>query len=1140
MAGLDISKYPSAEEVEEPKGLDLSKYKSAVVVKTADPPGAGKGLELSKYPDAVEIDEPLKKLKDEDFLSKVGGYEAGSESDIPALKKKLKDFIDKHSSTPAAVIRKNHPYTYGFSSAMAHMTEGVLEPANLFLLLAAQAKIPKLASQMASGGFTVMMASQLNPIRKKFNEALQAKDGEGISRWGLTLAGQTLFTAMGLRGSGAIEAAGERFPSLKPITERLSEPTPISRIETLEEKGIRGELSKTEEQAYREEFQSKVLKTLPKKESTITDPSIPSSQLMSDFEKVMEEKFGSAKSQRGGILNPIAVLDALMTHARESKSFDEFQKKISGNKDLKDTVEAYALSLKNVYDKKNDQEVASTVSSLTEQVYAQPKVHESDVNLAYETGNEILVDNLPPSLKSPFPPQGVQDLIVKSKESIPFHEELQGMLNRLDGKNEALKIRAKQNLEPILDNMKTGDGEAMAYHIEDPKEPLTPEQQAVFDSYLRPLREDANYAFNKVKGMGIPISDDTYMRRFVRGKGGVFDRMLAAAHSIGVRTGAIRGKPNLLRVSSGMFKHRVMHNLIDENGNKVVAAVKGGNVTAFVNGKPAFFGKAPVKTYEDLMNKGLDPIRSEMRSLQKELDILTATKGRREASPIRIQNIETKLEKLNSDWDEVVQKYSPFDLNKKVMFAQGKRWTIGPATMKEVEAASPISYHKNAVLNETIRWLEIKRIENAVDFWEGLKGHPDFKARFRKFGKDVIPPDWRQPEIPNFRGAATDPHTADVLDSYYHRMIRGGSPQGIYSAINNFLRNVIFTNPFLHVPNVVDHWSVNRGAVAWADPTRAPVLLKTMAQAINGVIHQDQGYLDMLESGVNFLYHRHSGPNLYELIARGMGEELRREPVFKEKIRSALGIPIETLDKALELSARTTWFTNDVLTYQAILEEMAGGKSKEMAIQSVSNHIPDYRVPARVLGSTHISELLTNQNLTMFSRYHYGIYKSYGAMAHSLLGLVPGNKVPLGEAGEALSKMIMIGLNLFVTYPILSYLAQGLTGKSEKWQVRRSGSASFFHNSERLREGKIAVEQYIDSIVTPAVGFKLFMEGVQNKDWVTGRKILRRGHIFHDLPNLGVSIIKATAPLDVVRRISSGKLKPEDYLYGLFSFRRER
>jgi hypothetical protein len=197
------------------------------------------------------------------------------------------------------------------------------------------------------------------------------------------------------------------------------------------------------------------------------------------------------------------------------------------------------------------------------------------------------------------------------------------------------------------------------------------------------------------------------------------------------------------------------------------------------------------------------------------------------------------------------------------------------------------------------------------------------------------------------------------------------------------------------------------------------------------------------------------------------------------------------------------------------------GMSMEDAIRETARHIPDYRVPARVLNSTTISQIMTNSNITMFGRYHYGALKSYVEMAKE----VASGKNTL----QGFDHILMLGLVTTVVYPALDKLTQVLTGNPNA-TIRRAGAVTFINNTVKLYNGDMDVYQYLTSVATPAAGNILIAKVLTQHDPDTGRLLIRMDHVKEDVTKLVMSSI---APVDLATKLQTGKKSGKETVAGL-------
>lgn len=87
--------------------------------------------------------------------------------------------------------------------------------------------------------------------------------------------------------------------------------------------------------------------------------------------------------------------------------------------------------------------------------------------------------------------------------------------------------------------------------------------------------------------------------------------------------------------------------------------------------------------------------------------------------------------------------------------------------------------------------------------------------------------------------------------------------------------------------------------------------------------------------------------------------------------------PLNLYNRWSQASTKFMWVTRDMMYMQIIRETMKRrGVDVKGAIKIVEKHMPNYRLPSEVMGSRKVSEVLGNPNIAVFSRYHYGMVRS--------------------------------------------------------------------------------------------------------------------------------------------------------------------
>lgn len=461
---------------------------------------------------------------------------------------------------------------------------------------------------------------------------------------------------------------------------------------------------------------------------------------------------------------------------------------------------------------------------------------------------------------------------------------------------------------------------------------------------------------------------------------------------------------------------------------------------------------------------------------------------------------------------------------------QGKKWKLGEATTKEIEANTNLKYYHNALAGRVLQYLKLRQVVRAIEFLDGFKNSEEFANIAVPAESSDIPTGWKPTQLLQFRGYMLEPHIADTLDTLKVGM-QAADPAFALTTINRFLRTAIFFNPLIHVPNIGVHWFVNRGVTPFLNPLGYIRLIKTGTRALNAVIHQNEDYLSVLENGGAMMNARGSNLEVNKLLMEKLANEIEQKKGLAkiQDMAKFLGFanPTAWVNAIYRASGYVTWATNDIAILQGIYEEMDKGLTIKEAIKETEKHIPNYRIPARILNAKFLSTIMKNQNVTMFGAYHYGALRSYGEMAKTL---IKGKGIK--DRARIFDKLAMLALFLFFIYPFLDTLSQKITG-NKKTRFGRAGATTFPYNIYKLAKGQADFIDVLHSIFTPAVGTESLIELAFNKNLFTGQKL-------YDTTSLGgftQGILQATgqtiAPIATGQKIVSGKLTFKNFVLSL-------
>jgi hypothetical protein len=402
------------------------------------------------------------------------------------------------------------------------------------------------------------------------------------------------------------------------------------------------------------------------------------------------------------------------------------------------------------------------------------------------------------------------------------------------------------------------------------------------------------------------------------------------------------------------------------------------------------------------------------------------------------------------------------------------------ATTKELEQHTPTEYHKNAWANTVDDLVRLRRVKRAIEYLDTLKASPEWQ-KYATMNNARKPPGWRNVQLPQLNGWFMDPKLAAVFDDFYGARTELGLA---LEKINRFATRTLFWGPIPHIENVFAHWVVGRG-FDWITPYGLRSFFQDGARAIHQVYSQGKDFQRMLREGSALQSARVTNQDFYGQLTKKIGGEMERDPERWGPIAKSLGF-----NKLADFVAwyyngvsKVLWQANDVFMLQRQFELERKGMSTAKAIEEAEKHIPNYRIPTQVLKTRLLSQLLQNPNIFVFSRYHYGIFKSYGNMLVDLAKGTPKQRL------DAIGNLFALGTLVFGIYPLLTAGLQKLTENPEAKKLAR-GAASFPQALMDLYGGDKTLPEVIGSVMTLAPGTKTMGELLESGiDWFSGRHI---------------------------------------------------
>jgi len=296
-----------------------------------------------------------------------------------------------------------------------------------------------------------------------------------------------------------------------------------------------------------------------------------------------------------------------------------------------------------------------------------------------------------------------------------------------------------------------------------------------------------------------------------------------------------------------------------------------------------------------------------------------------------------------------------------------------------------------------------------------------------------------------------------------------------------------------------------RGLTGWVDPRQVGTFATTARLAWKDVGNQTKFYRDIMREGGSILG---ADPrnNYFDALQKEASKQIFGTPEMQRsmgQLAKKLGTSVGDLYNGISnASQKAMWFTRDVMYVQYIREIMLNHESRtgtkmelKDAIKHAERHMPNYRMPSEVLGSRAVSQILKNPNVSLFSRYHYGMVKS---LVNTIKDVDPRNlRTPEGRANfrEGVDSMLAIGVASAVLYPLMDYIAKAMFGESA--EQRRAGPFHLLHAAEQVVAGK----KDLSALIWPVFTFNPMLLMMLELPWA--HKLSTGKPIYHPQDSLG-------------------------------------
>lgn len=524
-------------------------------------------------------------------------------------------------------------------------------------------------------------------------------------------------------------------------------------------------------------------------------------------------------------------------------------------------------------------------------------------------------------------------------------------LTRIRGENEADRTQALQYIEALPPELKDPVTNERIYHaIENPEGvPLTPEEQALSDKYLAPIRQEANEVFNRINGKikGVQIGMDGYMHRIVKGKGTMYDPVGSAkpfSENPEIDWDKVKGDIKDLARKFGFGSGRGL-----------------GRKTASMNQRKMWMAEG---------NRGTKQI---VRGLFKPGDEFTSTSGEK----FKVRQATTKEIESGSE----VRYFKNAIANSLDNLLRLKR------------------------VERNINYLEsLKKDPTFLSLAQpmGSKNIPPLSWR----GTDL-------PQLRGWVMEPRIAKMLDNFYEVMPKAEYGKMLQKVNHALTSAIFVNPISALFGHGLNVATHWYVGRGwdnflPQRWARSSvngmRAFNDVWKQTPRYQQMLRE--GNALMYAPTINREFHQ----TMIKLMG---GEIKRDPKTWAQIAKQAGTTPKYLYDALSNVSSKGLWMANDIFMLQRVYDLMDKGKNVREAIAEAEHEIPNYRIPSEAWdgpAGRAFSDAMRNPNLFIFSRYRYGLIHAYSKTVADLVGRYSKLGDRGKAAGQLLALGVLFGI----------------------------------------------------------------------------------------------------------------------------------
>jgi hypothetical protein len=640
-----------------------------------------------------------------------------------------------------------------------------------------------------------------------------------------------------------------------------------------------------------------------------------------------------------------------------------------------------------------------------------------------------------------------------TKEEQDFYDNIVATINRpyrdLRERWEELEFELPEK-QAVL----KAERDRLSKQVETPT-PLAPDEQIIYDKYYKPLIDELTKGYEYLKNINPELAN---------------------------QLGEMRdGKFFFSRMMNPLTREQIK--VMQENGT-------------YEN--PNFFGKIK-NTFAELGGKlegGFDPNLSKLSSASKTRSFWVIKERNGDRTVVQIAK-DGKIWKWENQKAKPLGKMPERDrlLHEGDAFFGGH---LAQGSIKEIEEHAPITYNRNslAVLLEKMK--EVREEVRQDLFLKELMASPmmkDIALPTHADGKlQEVPEGYAVPKnvqkYPPLAGYMFPTRVANIINDF----ARVWEPTVLTNLTNIIVKNMMI-NPIAHMLNEAFHLYNARGLTGWVTPGGIARFHKHSKLAIDDVVNLSHFYEETIRLGGSLLSPGTRATAFQEaLFGKGLNE-FSKTGEFKE-LANDMGVSLKQLYNGIsKQSNRAMWITRDIMYMQYLREIMeTKGLSHPEAISYAERHMPNYRLPSivgeKVVGENvgrGLSYIMQNPNISVFSRYHYGMVKSLVNMVREI-GAIRKGAAGVKEFKQGIDSAAAVAVALAVVYPLMDMMAKSMTD-NDRAKFRRAGPYHLVHAMEDVVAGAKSPAAAMNSVFTWNPALSGLVQLGMNTNWYNGQAI---------------------------------------------------